>query len=187
MWNHDQSRHAEEQGAKGPEPEAPSPGDLFRKSSTDEAAKDVARRSAKAEKSKGNVLLNREWWESSRQERKRVGYQGAVADAGHCASKVEENNVVREATDEGPNGHPDPPKDEDVLVAKVVAKPSSHHDKGTAAQRVRGQEPRHLPIARRVERTADLLHGECSVAEPSDREELGQSHEKDEDGFLKRR
>ena len=94
---------------------------------------------------------------------------------------------MREAADERPDGHPDPSKDEDILVAKVVSQPSRHQDKDTAAKSVRRQEPRRLSIARHVESTTDLLHGKCRDAQTCDREELRQADDEDEDGLLKRR
>lgn len=187
VWDHDQGRNAEEEGAHGPEPEAPPPGDLFREGGTDEAAKDVPRGSAKAEESKRNVLLHRKRRESARQERKRVGYQSAVTDARHRPSEIEEDDLMREAAEEGPNGHPDPSKREDILVAKVVSQSSGDQDGDTAAKRVCRQGPRRLSVARHVEGATDLLHGVCRVAQTSDREELRQANDEDEDGLLERR
>ena len=168
MWNNNKSRSAEEEEANGPEPEAPSPGDLFSKSSTNQATKDVTRRSAKAEKGKGNVLLVRKRWESSRQECERVGHQSAVADASHCSNEIEEDLIVCKAGDERPKGHPDPSKDEDIFVAEMVSQPSIYEDKDATAERVCCQEPRHLTIACRVESSTDLLHGKCRVPQTSD-------------------
>jgi len=185
VWNNDKSRNAEHEAANGPEPEAPSPSDFLSKGSTNEATKDVTRRSAKAEESKGKVLLDRKWWESSPQECKRVGYQSAIADASHCSSKVEEDNTVCKAAGKRPNGHPDPSKDEDILVAKVVSQSSSHQDKSTTAQRVCCQEPRHLSIACHIESTTDLLHRICRVSKTSDGKELRQANDKDKDSLLK--
>lgn len=134
VWDNDESRNAEEKGANRPERETPWPGDLFSKSSTNEATKDVTRRSAKAEKIKSNILLDRKRRESSRQECKRVGHQSAAADTGHGSSKVEEDKAVRKAADERPNGHLDPSKDEDILVPKVVSQSSPHQDEDTTAK-----------------------------------------------------
>ena len=185
MWNNDKSRNAQGKGTHGPEPEAPSPGDIFGKSSANEATEDVTWRSTKAEESKGNVLLGRKWWESSRQECKRVGYQSAIADASHCSSKVEEDKVMCKASDKRPNGHPDPSKDEDILVAKVVSQSSSHQDRDTTAKRVCCQEPRRLSIACHVESTTDLLHRICPVSQTSDWKELRQANDQDKDSLLK--
>lgn len=140
--NHDQSRNAKEEGANGPEPEAPPPGDLLGESGTHEAAEDVPRGGAEAEESKSNVLLHGKRRERSRQERKRVGDQIAVADARHRPGEIEEDDVVRKAAEEGPQGHPAPPKGRDILVAKVVPQ-SSHDQDGDAA---RNHDVRPLPV-----------------------------------------
>ena len=184
MWNNDKSRHAEDEAANCPGPEAPSPGDFLSKSSTNETTKDVTRRSAEAEESKGNILLDRKGRESSRQECKRIGHQSAIADASHCPCKVEEDNVVCEAADKRPNGHPDPSKHEDILVAKVFSQSSSHRDNDTAAKCVCCQEPRRLSIACCIKSLTDLWHRKCRVAQTSDREELRQASDEDKDGFL---
>lgn len=57
--NHDQSRNAKEEGANGPEPEAPPPGDLLGESGTHEAAEDVPRGGAEAEESKSKRSSSR--------------------------------------------------------------------------------------------------------------------------------
>lgn len=187
VWNYDQGRDAEEEGANGPEPEAPPPGDLFGEGSTNEPAKDVPRRSAKAEERKRNVLLHRKRRESSRQERKRVGYQGAVTDARHCSGEIEEDDIIRKAAEERPNGHPDPSKREDILVAKMVSQSPGDQDGDTAAKRVCRQEPRRLSVACHIESATDLLHGVCRVTQTSHGKELRQADDEDKDGLLKRR
>lgn len=142
----------------------------------------------KPRKAKANVLLHGKRRERSREERKRVGDQSAVADARHRPGEIEEDDVVRKAAEEGPQGHPAPPKGQDILVAKVVPQPSRDQDgDDAAAERVRRQEPRRLSVARHVERATDLRHGIRRVAQTADGEELRPADGEDEDGLLERR
>lgn len=51
------------------------------------------------------------------------------ADASHCSSKAEKDNIVCKGADERSDSHPDSFENEDKFVAEVISLSSSHQDR----------------------------------------------------------